>query len=250
MSTQQILKLADLIRASGNTVFFGGAGVSTESGIPDFRSDQGLYQEKGRIPPEEIISRSFFLSHPEEFYTFYKRKMVYPEARPNACHRALVALEGMGMLKTVITQNIDGLHQAAGQEAVLELHGSVHRNRCMRCNKSASLSQVLNSPGAPHCACGGLIKPEVVLYEEALDPQVTRQAMEAIAKSDLMIIGGTSLTVYPAASYVSLCRGKIVIINKSPTMMDRAADLVIAAPIGETFSALWPLIKENPPTAP
>ena len=250
MSTQQILKLADLIRASGNTVFFGGAGVSTESGIPDFRSDQGLYQEKGRIPPEEIISRSFFLSHPEEFYTFYKRKMVYPEARPNACHRALVALEGMGMLKTVITQNIDGLHQAAGQEAVLELHGSVHRNRCMRCNKSASLSQVLNSPGAPHCACGGLIKPEVVLYEEALDPQVTRQAMEAIAKSDLMIIGGTSLTVYPAASYVSLCRGKIVIINKSPTMMDRAADLVIAAPIGETFSALWPLIEENPSTAP
>jgi len=250
MSTQQILKLADLIRASGNTVFFGGAGVSTESGIPDFRSDQGLYQEKGRIPPEEIISRSFFLSHPEEFYTFYKRKMVYPEARPNACHQALAALEGMGMLKTVITQNIDGLHQAAGQEAVLELHGSVHRNRCMRCNKSASLSQVLNSPGAPHCACGGLIKPEVVLYEEALDPQVTRQAMEAIAKSDLMIIGGTSLTVYPAASYVSLCRGKIVIINKSPTMMDRAADLVIAAPIGETFSALWPLIEENPSTAP
>ncbi|MDD4081724.1 MAG: NAD-dependent protein deacylase [Eubacteriales bacterium] len=250
MDIDLIRQLADMAAASKNTVFFGGAGVSTESGIPDFRSAQGLFQEKSRIPPEEIISRSFFMSHPEAFYEFYKQKMVYPQARPNTCHKALARLEGMGRLRAVITQNIDGLHQAAGSREVLELHGSVHRNFCMRCGKATILDQVMESPGVPHCGCGGIIKPDVVLYEETLDGDVTQRATEAIAQSELMIIGGTSLTVYPAASFVSLCKGKVVIINKSPTMMDRSADLVIAAPIGEVFAALMPLIEAAPATNP
>lgn len=243
MNTQLIQQLADLILQSRRAVFFGGAGVSTESGIPDFRSDQGLYREKSRIPPEEIISHSFFLKHPDLFYDFYKHKMVYPQAVPNPAHRALARLEEMGKLTAVITQNIDGLHQAAGSRNVLELHGSVHRNSCMRCHKSYPLSAVLESPGAPRCGCGGLIKPDVVLYEEALDSHITNQAVRAIGQSDLLIIGGTSLTVYPAASFVSLCSGKIAIINKSATMMDRAADVLIAQPIGEAFSAVMAVIE-------
>lgn len=239
-------QLAGMIAQSRHAVFFGGAGVSTESGIPDFRSDQGLYQQKSRIPPEEIISHSFFLNEPEMFYAFYKSKMVYPEARPNACHRALAALEERGLVKAVITQNIDGLHQAAGSKNVLELHGSVLRNRCMRCKNPFPLEAVMAAKGAPRCACGGLVKPEVVLYEEPLDPDVTYRAMREIERSDLLIIGGTSLTVYPAASYVSLCSGKIAIINKSPTMMDRRADLLITLPIGEAFDAVMKLMDHAP----
>lgn len=242
MNTEAIKKLADFIISSNYTVFFGGAGVSTESGIPDFRSDQGLYAEKSRIPPEEIISRSFFTRNPEMFYTFYKEKMIYPEARPNAAHQALAKLEEMGKVQAVVTQNIDGLHQAAGSKRVLELHGSVLRNFCMTCRKPYDLSHVLASDGPPKCMCGGLVKPDVVLYEEPLDHQVTLSAIREIEKSDLLIIGGTSLTVYPAASYVSLCSGKIVIINKSATAMDRAADLVISSPIGETFAGVMEYI--------
>ncbi|MGI6688171.1 MAG: NAD-dependent protein deacylase [Christensenellales bacterium] len=243
MNTQATRQLAELILQSNNTVFFGGAGVSTESGIPDFRSDQGLYKEKSRIPPEEIISHSFFIRNPEMFYDFYKHKMVYPEARPNPTHLALARLEAMGKMQTVITQNIDGLHQAAGSKNVLELHGSVHRNYCMRCRKSFTLNEVLKAPGAPACACGGMVKPDVVLYEEALDSAITSRAIRAIEKSELLIIGGTSLTVYPAASFVSLCSGKIAIINKSATMMDQAADVLITMPIGEAFAKVMEVIE-------
>lgn len=250
MDMKRIRQLASMMATSKNAVFFGGAGVSTESGIPDFRSEQGLYQEKNLVPPEEIISHSFFLSNPEAFYAFYRHKMVYPGARPNASHHALAKLERMGKLQAVITQNIDGLHQAAGSGEVLELHGSVHRNYCMRCGKAASLDMVMGNTGAPHCCCGGLIKPDVVLYGEALDADITKRAMDAISQSDLLIIGGTSLTVYPAASFVSLCKGKVVIINKTPTLMDRSADLVIAAPIGEAFAALMCVIDGESATDP
>ncbi len=243
MNTQAIQQLAELILQSDNTVFFGGAGVSTESGIPDFRSDQGLYQQKSLIPPEEIISHSFFLRKPEVFYEFYKHKMVYPQARPNPAHHALARLEAMGKLRAVITQNIDGLHQAAGSKNVLELHGSVHRNECMRCHKHYSLNDILSQKGAPTCDCGGLIKPDVVLYEEPLDGDVMNRTMQYIERCDLLIIGGTSLTVYPAASFVSLCSGKIAIINKSATMMDQAADVHITRPIGEAFEEVMALIE-------
>ncbi|MGI6695490.1 MAG: NAD-dependent protein deacylase [Christensenellales bacterium] len=243
MNTQATRQLAELILQSNNTVFFGGAGVSTESGIPDFRSDQGLYKEKSRIPPEEIISHSFFIRNPEMFYDFYKHKMVYPGAKPNPAHLALARLEAMGKMQAVITQNIDGLHQAAGSKNVLELHGSVHRNYCMRCRKSFTLHEVLKAPGAPACACGGMVKPDVVLYEEALDSAITGRAIRAIEKSELLIIGGTSLTVYPAASFVSLCSGKIAIINKSATMMDQAADVLITMPIGEAFAEVMEVIE-------
>ena len=248
MNTQLIQQLADLILQSRRAVFFGGAGVSTESGIPDFRSDQGLYREKSRIPPEEIISHSFFLKHPDLFYDFYKHKMVYPQAVPNPAHRALARLEEMGKLTAVITQNIDGLHQAAGSRNVLELHGSVHRNSCMRCHKSYPLSAVLESPGAPRCGCGGLIKPDVVLYEEALTahhkPGCPGHRAERPSDHRRHL-----LTVYPAASFVSLCSGKIAIINKSATMMDRAADADRAA-YRRGLQRRMAVIEESPLTFP
>ena len=235
-------KLAQLQRwvdESGNIVFFGGAGVSTESGIPDFRSVDGLYNQSYKYPPETIISHSFFQADPEEFFRFYKEKMLWPDAQPNDAHKTLARLEAAGKLKAVVTQNIDGLHQAAGSRHVLELHGSVLRNYCMRCHKRYPLSYILDSPGVPRCSCGGIVKPDVVLYEEALDSRTLNAALAAIEACDMLIIGGTSLAVYPAASLVNYYRGhRLVLVNKSPTPYDANADLVIAAPIGQLFAQL------------
>ena len=232
-------KLKELINGSNNIVFFGGAGVSTESGIPDFRSTDGLYHQEYDYPPETILSHSFFMRNPEEFYRFYKAKMLCDTAKPNAAHLKLAELEKAGKLKAVITQNIDNLHQMAGSRNVLELHGSVHRNHCERCGKFYSLDHILHTTGVPRCACGGIIKPDVVLYEEALNEQVMDGAVQAIAAADMLIIGGTSLAVYPAASLVNYYRGhRLVLINKSPTPYDAHADLVIAGPIGEILGGV------------
>ena len=229
-------KLKELINGSNNIVFFGGAGVSTESGIPDFRSTDGLYHQEYDYPPETIISHSFYRKNPEEFYRFYKNKMLFPDAQPNAAHKALAKLEQQGKVRAVITQNIDGLHQAAGSKAVLELHGSVHRNYCTRCGKFFGLSDILGMNGVPRCECGGIIKPDVVLYEEGLDQETLQKAVRYIQNAEILIIGGTSLTVYPAAGLIDYYRGKkLVLINKTATPMDERADLVISAPIGEVF---------------
>ena len=228
-------RLRRLVDASEAIVFFGGAGVSCESGIPDFRSTDGLYHQEYRWPPEEILSHDFFERRPEEFFRFYRDKMLYPQAEPNAAHLALARLEQAGKLKAVVTQNIDGLHQAAGSKNVLELHGSVHRNHCMRCGKFYDLHAVLDAPGVPVCSCGGTIKPDVVLYEEQLDETVLMGAVEALSQADLLIVGGTSLAVYPAAGLVRYCKGRLVVINMSPTPLDAGADLLIQAPIGETL---------------
>ena len=234
---EEILK--QWIQESSHIVFFGGAGGSTESGIPDFRSQDGLYNQEYAYPPETIISHSFFMRNPEEFYRFYKNKMIFRNAKPNAAHLALAKLEQEGKLKAVITQNIDGLHQMAGSKNVLELHGSIHRNYCMRCGKAYGLEAVADAAGIPRCSCGGIIKPDVVLYEEGLDQQVLSAAVNAICHADMLIIGGTSLAVYPAAGLIDYYRGnKLVLVNKSPTPADRRADLVIHAPIGEVFSQL------------
>lgn len=228
--------LREWIEASNNIVFFGGAGVSTESNIPDFRSVDGLYNQQYDYPPETILSHSFFMKKPEEFYRFYHNKMLFPNAKPNKAHLALAKLEKEGKLKAVITQNIDGLHQAAGSKEVLELHGSVHRNYCMKCGKFYGFEEILKSKGIPRCSCGGMIKPDVVLYEEGLDSNVIQKTLEYISNADMLIIGGTSLTVYPAASFINYYRGnKLVLINKSATPMDSKADLVIAQPIGEVL---------------
>lgn len=227
--------LKRMIGESRRIVFFGGAGVSTESGIPDFRSADGLYRQKWRYPPETIVSHTFFMEHPEEFFAFYREKMLAPDARPNAAHKALAHLESEGKLTAVVTQNIDGLHQAAGSKNVLELHGSVHRNHCMRCGKFYDLYAVLDAPGVPVCSCGGTIKPDVVLYEEQLDETVLMGAVEALSQADLLIVGGTSLAVYPAAGLVRYCKGRLAVINMSPTPLDAGADLLIQAPIGETL---------------
>jgi len=225
------------IAESGNIVFFGGAGVSTESGIPDFRSVDGLYNQKYDEPPEEIISHSYFLRSPEKFYRFYKDKMLYPDAEPNDCHKALAALERQGKLKAVLTQNIDGLHQKAGSRNVIELHGSTLRNYCMNCGKSFTVEEVLRSEGIPRCdKCGGIIKPDVVLYEESLHDGDMEAAVRLIAKADMFIVGGTSLTVYPAAGLVNYYRGsRLVLINKSVTPYDAEADLVIHDSLGKVF---------------
>ena len=237
MTIQQSAQaLAGLLKNSGPAVFFGGAGVSTESGLPDFRSAQGLYADNQKISPEELLSRSFYDRYPEEFYAFYREKMLYPDALPNAAHRTLAKWEQQGLVTAVITQNIDGLHQLAGSREVWELHGSVHRNRCPRCRNQYSLQDILQSEGLPKCACGGLIKPEVVLYEESLPQEAFQGAVRAIERSRLMIVGGTSLRVYPAAGFVDGYQGKLVIINKSPTARDGAADLVIDASIGEVLA--------------
>ena len=231
-----ILQLKQWITDSDNIVFFGGAGVSTESGIPDFRSQDGLYNQQYDYPPETIISHSFYKKNPEEFYRFYKNKMLFPEAKPNDAHLALAKLEQEGKLKAVITQNIDGLHQAAGSKEVLELHGSVLRNYCERCGGFYSLSDILESSGAPRCTCGGRIKPDVVLYEEGLDMDTIKKAVFYISHADMLIIGGTSLTVYPAAGLIDYYKGnKLVLINKSITPMDSQANLVISGKIGEVL---------------
>ena len=237
--TESVKTLKQWIESSDNIVFFGGAGVSTESGIPDFRSVDGLYNLKYDYPPETIISHTFFMRDPEEFYRFYKDKMIYTDAKPNACHMKLAQLEAEGKLKAVITQNIDGLHQLAGSREVMELHGTIHKNRCMHCGKKYELEYIVNSEGVPKCSCGGTVKPEVVLYEEGLDDITVRKSVEYIRNADVLIIGGTSLTVYPAAGLLQYYRGnKLVLINKSPTPYDSDADLLIAEKIGEVFSQL------------
>lgn len=231
-----LLQLKQWITDSENIVFFGGAGVSTESGIPDFRSQDGLYNQQYKYPPETIISHSFYKKNPEEFYRFYKNKMLFLDAKPNDAHLALAKLEEEGKLKAVITQNIDGLHQAAGSKEVLELHGSVHRNYCERCGEFYSLEEILKSVGVPECTCGGRIKPDVVLYEEGLDMDTIRKSAQYISQADVLIVGGTSLTVYPAAGLVDYYQGKkLVLINKSITPMDQKADLVITGKIGEVL---------------
>ena len=227
------------VKESDNIVFFGGAGVSTESGIPDFRSTDGLYHQQYAYPPETILSHSFFMRKPDEFYRFYKNKMLCLDAAPNAAHKKLAELEAKGKLKAVITQNIDGLHQAAGSKEVLELHGSVHRNYCMRCGKFYDAGYMLHAEGIPTCECGGMIKPDVVLYEEGLDNAVLSKSIEYIANADVLIIGGTSLVVYPAAGLVDYYRGnKLVVVNMSVTPQDKNADLVVQGPIGQIFSRL------------
>ena len=233
-------KFIDMVQHSDNIVFFGGAGVSTESGIPDFRSVDGLYNQKYKYPPETILSHSFYVSQPEEFYRFYRDKMLCLDAQPNAAHIKLAELEKAGKLKAIVTQNIDGLHQKAGSKNVLELHGSVHRNFCQRCHKFFDAEYMLHSDGVPKCdACGGPIKPDVVLYEEGLDNDVIEQSLYYISHADMLIIGGTSLVVYPAAGLVRYYGGhKLVLINKSATDMDKTADLVINEPIGEVFSRI------------
>lgn len=237
---EQIQQFLDWIKASDNVVFFGGAGVSTESGIPDFRSVDGLYHQEYDYPPETILSHTFYVRHTEEFYRFYKDKMLYLDAKPNEAHKKLAELEQAGKLKAVITQNIDGLHQAAGSKKVLELHGSVHRNYCTKCGKLFSAEYVLESKGLPRCdVCDGLIKPDVVLYEEGLDDQTMREAIYYIQHADMLIIGGTSLAVYPAAGLIDYYRGnKLVLVNKSTTPMDDRADLLIQGSIGEIFSKI------------
>ena len=233
---ENIKKLKEIIDGSDNIVFFGGAGVSTESGVPDFRSVDGLYNQEYAYPPETILSHSFYRRNPEEFYRFYRNKMLFPNAEPNMAHKALAKLEEMGKLKAVITQNIDGLHQAAGSKNVYELHGSVHRNHCQDCGKFYGFDQVYEMEGIPRCQFGGIIKPDVVLYEEGLDQKTIQLSVEAIAKADVLIIGGTSLAVYPAAGLVDYYRGnKLVLINKSKTQKDQRADLVINQPIGEVL---------------
>ena len=237
--TEEIKRLRDLTGRSRAIVFFGGAGVSTESGIPDFRSTGGLYHQQWKYPPEEILSHTFYKSNPEEFFRFYRAKMLAPDARPNDAHRKLAEWERMGKLRAVITQNIDGLHQAAGSKNVLELHGSVHRNHCERCGKFYALDNILHTQGVPRCDCGGIIKPDVVLYEEALDQSVLQAAVQALEEADLLIIGGTSLNVYPAAGLIRYYRGEhLVLVNKSPVAQDPAADLVITDPIGQVFAQL------------
>lgn len=219
---------------SNNIVFFGGAGVSTESNIPDFRSTDGLYNQQYAYPPETILSHTFYMKKTEEFYRFYRNKMLFPNAEPNRAHKALAKLEAEGRLKAVVTQNIDGLHQKAGSKEVLELHGSVLRNYCQRCGKFHGIEAILHSDGIPKCECGGTIKPDVVLYEEGLDQHTIQRSVYHISNADILIIGGTSLTVYPAAGLIDYYNGsKLVLINKSVTPMDSRADLVISGSIGE-----------------
>ena len=235
----KIAELKNIVAESNYIVFFGGAGVSTESGVPDFRSVDGLYNQSYKYPPETILSHTFFMRNTEEFYKFYKDKMLFKDVKPNNAHKALARLEESGKLKAVITQNIDGLHQAAGSKNVYELHGSVHRNYCMKCGKFYDAEYVKKSEGVPHCSCGGEIKPDVVLYEEGLDAKTMDGAVRAIGSADTLIIGGTSLVVYPAAGFIDYFRGKhLVVINKSSTEKAVRAELNIAAPIGEILGSI------------
>lgn len=235
----KIETLKTWIEASDNIVFFGGAGVSTESGIPDFRSVDGLYHQQFEYPPETILSHTFFYQHPDYFYRFYRQKMLPLEAQPNAAHKKLAELEQAGKLCAVITQNIDGLHQKAGSRNVLELHGSIWRNYCTRCGKFYPPEFIRDCAGVPRCDCGGVVKPDVVLYEEGLSEDVLHRAVHAISEADVLIVGGTSLTVYPAAGLIRYYRGsKLVLINRDETPYDTAADLVLRDPIGQVFAQL------------
>ena len=239
MYQEEVRKLQEIIDDSRRIVFFGGAGVSTESGIPDFRSAEGIYHQHYKYAPEQVVSHSFFKAHPDVFYEFYKEKMMCLEAEPNAAHRKLAQLEEAGRLTAVITQNIDGLHQKAGSKKVYELHGSIHRNYCQKCGRFYDAAFVKEAPGIPRCGCGGIIKPDVVLYEESLDNGTITRAVQAIAEAEVLIIGGTSLAVYPAASLIDYFTGKhLVVINRDATPRDRMADLVINAPIGQVFSQI------------
>ncbi len=242
---EKTAEFAGLLRQSRGTVFFGGAGVSTESGIPDFRSVDGLYRQQWSEMPETILSRSYFDRHTEAFYRFYRAKMLFPDAQPNAAHRALAQLEKMGLLRAVITQNIDGLHQKAGSRQVIELHGSVHRNHCMRCGRAYPLEAVLRGVGVPHCTCGGIIKPDGVLYEEALPEGAMEEAEKAVNRAEVMIIGGTSLSVYPAAGFARMFRGKIVLINRTPTDLDGRCELVFRENIGEVMAKTLSLLENG-----
>lgn len=235
----KINELQRIIDESENIVFFGGAGVSTESGIPDFRSVDGLYSQKYKFSPETIVSHSFFRYNTEEFYRFYKDKMIYRDAKPNKAHYKLAELEAAGKLNAVITQNIDGLHQLAGSKNVVELHGSIHRNYCERCHAFYDLDYISDSDGVPHCSCGGLVKPDVVLYEEALKPEDIEAAISYISNADTLIIGGTSLVVYPAAGLIKYFNGKkLVVINMAATSSDSQADLLISDKIGEVLGSI------------
>lgn len=240
MNTDEIRQLQSYIDQSRRIVFFGGAGVSTESGIPDFRSVDGLYHQKYTYPPERIISHSFMLDQPEDFFAFYRDRMLYLDAQPNAAHRKLAELESAGRLAAVVTQNIDGLHQAAGCRNVLELHGSVWRNYCMDCHKDYAIRIITESTGIPRCPCGGMIRPDVVLYEEALDPDVMRRSERYIREADLLIVGGTSLSVYPAAGLTRLYHGPLILINRSETPQDGQASLLIRDSIGEVLAQIRP----------
>ena len=236
---EKIKTLQQWIDESRAIVFFGGAGVSTESGIPDFRSVDGLYNQKYAWPPEQILSRTFFDARPEEFYRFYRDKMLCLDAQPNAAHKKLAELEAAGKLRSVVTQNIDGLHQLAGSKRVWELHGSVHRNYCMKCHKPYTVEDIKTGTGVPKCSCGGTVKPDVVLYEESLDSATMEGAVADIQAADLLIIGGTSLAVYPAAGLINYFRGnRLVLINKSPTPYDGRAGLAVNLPIGQVLGQI------------
>lgn len=236
---EDVRRLQEIIDESSRIVFFGGAGVSTESSIPDFRSADGLYRQKYKYSPEQIVSHSFFTRNTEDFYEFYKEKMMFLDAEPNPAHKKLAELEEAGKLAAIVTQNIDGLHQAAGSRNVLELHGSIHRNNCQACGKFYEAAYVKQADGIPRCGCGGLIKPDVVLYEESLDAGVISKSIKAICEADTLIIGGTSLIVYPAAGFIDYFRGShLVVINKSATAKEVGADLTIAAPIGEVLGQI------------
>ena len=233
------MTLQEIINDSKSIVFFGGAGVSTESGIPDFRSTDGLYNQKYDFPPETILSHRYFMTHTADFYKFYRDKMLYLDAKPNKAHTALAQLEASGKLKAVITQNIDNLHQTAGSKIVYELHGSVYRNYCMDCKKAYGIERILNSTGVPTCECGGIIKPDVVLYEENLNEGVINGAINAISNCDTLIIAGTSLTVYPAAGFVGYFKGRhLVLINRDKTSYDKYAELVIREKVGEVLGEI------------
>jgi len=236
--------LTDLVRNSHNIVFFGGAGVSTESGIPDFRGQNGLYRQTFAYPPEVMLSHSFFRSHPQEFFDFYRERMLAPNALPSRAHTALAELERLGRLSAVITQNIDGLHQKAGSRVVWELHGSTLRNYCTACGAFYPLEFIQSSSGVPHCACGGTVKPDVVLYEESLDDDTVTAAVKAIRGCDLLIVGGTSMTVYPAAGLVEYRRGKLAVINKTATAADDSADVCLHMSVGDALSACVQALKE------
>ena len=237
MDKKQLFK--QLIDQSNNIVFFGGAGVSTESNIPDFRSVDGLYNQKYKYPPETILSHTFFVHRTEDFFDFYRDKMLAPWAKPNVTHLALTKLEQQGKLKAIVTQNIDGLHEMAGSKNIFNLHGTVYRNYCMKCGKFYPMEYIKDSTGIPKCSCGGIVKPDVVLYEEGLDDDVVEGAINAISKADLLIVGGTSLTVYPAAGLINYFKGKkLVLINKQHTTFDQKADLVINESLGEVFKMI------------
>lgn len=239
-------KFAEIVVCSHRAVFFGGAGVSTESGIPDFRSTDGLYNTKYDYPPETILSDEFFYAHTDEFYRFYRDKMLYLSAKPNITHTTLARLEELGNLYAVVTQNIDGLHEAAGSKHVYDLHGTVYRNHCLKCGAEYGVETIAESVGVPHCKCGGVIKPDVVLYGEALPSRAVEGAVRAIASCDTLIVGGTSLTVYPAAGFLRYFRGQnLILINKQQTSIDDRADIVMHMPLGQAFTAVAERLDGN-----